>query len=923
MAFNPFTRFRKHQKVFFAGLTIVCMITFILQFGRGDPFERILSVMGMQRARGEVVTTLYGKEVKAKDLQDIYQQRLLAGGLMTGTSEQHLGSFMMEVQKEGSKPEARQDPTTLQQMASRYFNRALEMMVRRNEMQRVHNDAVLDLQRAVQATEAPGLEKDPEQKARFNTAAQALAFQAWVSSFPPHGNEVDRMFYFGGSGRTADLLDFLIWKHQADQLGIALTLEDLCKELNRCFGKDMLNPDNFASNVEIYLSNNKVKAGATTNDLIKALSDEFRVVMAKGAFLGSADGVPGWRTQFSAVRRNPATVTPDEFLDYFRQQRTTVAVTLLPLSVERFRKQVKDTPSETTLRRFYEAYAEREPVPEQRVPGFKEPRRVRLAWFSYSPEEEFFKKKAAQLSPLPPLLRLGAGANNYAAGGGPAVWAVQAATLASDNRYFLHYGLYQEEERFRFGESMGVGFSLEDRHELLKRPEVAAGLVGQFAGASGLGAAGALMTPVSVRGMAALLEVKTLQSFGSAALAAGTGMPGTALTLPLPFVHTTLPLDKVLPRLHEKFEEQLAGEIAVQAVTALGKEMEKIKDPADQPAEVERILHEGAAHYGLQDVHVMKDLHDRYQLAEDSSPELEKLKIAYYQSQQYQNYQQMERRSPEEIDFLTTVFDGKGVNPPHWSEDLARRGDNTATRMGRSATVGASLQVFRGRGRTWMFWRIEDRSARVRGFEDVRHEVLQAWQNEQARVLARKDAERIVRELNERKGSASDAVRLLREQKGELLLELKNVARQVPLSRQMLPGGDSGAPHFKPYQLPPRTITYPSPDMLDRILAVKEPGQATWFTDQPQMHYYVSVLMEREVPSFREFAEVYRSPVSHGLFGADPSLWQQCLYSKEEEYRQKRLEQLRAEAGKVDDEGNLIVSEKARQRQDGSSEGRE
>ena len=30
MAFNPFHAFRKHQKVVFAGLTIICMLTFVL-----------------------------------------------------------------------------------------------------------------------------------------------------------------------------------------------------------------------------------------------------------------------------------------------------------------------------------------------------------------------------------------------------------------------------------------------------------------------------------------------------------------------------------------------------------------------------------------------------------------------------------------------------------------------------------------------------------------------------------------------------------------------------------------------------------------------------------------------------------------------------------------------------------------------------
>ena len=46
MAFNPFHRFRKHQKVFFAALTIVCMFVFVLQFGTGDAIQRMLAWFG-------------------------------------------------------------------------------------------------------------------------------------------------------------------------------------------------------------------------------------------------------------------------------------------------------------------------------------------------------------------------------------------------------------------------------------------------------------------------------------------------------------------------------------------------------------------------------------------------------------------------------------------------------------------------------------------------------------------------------------------------------------------------------------------------------------------------------------------------------------------------------------------------------------
>src|SRR6266581_441946 len=70
MAFNPFHTFRKHQKVIFAVMAIVCMFVFVLQFGRGDLFERAAGWFGGGKQKDPVVATVYGKKVYAKDLDE-------------------------------------------------------------------------------------------------------------------------------------------------------------------------------------------------------------------------------------------------------------------------------------------------------------------------------------------------------------------------------------------------------------------------------------------------------------------------------------------------------------------------------------------------------------------------------------------------------------------------------------------------------------------------------------------------------------------------------------------------------------------------------------------------------------------------------------------------------------------------------------
>ena len=81
MAFSPFTWFRKHQKVFFAGLTILCMFVFIGQFGSGDAFSRLLGLFGRGR-HGEAVATLYDSGVTRPKLEALAKQRKVANDFM-------------------------------------------------------------------------------------------------------------------------------------------------------------------------------------------------------------------------------------------------------------------------------------------------------------------------------------------------------------------------------------------------------------------------------------------------------------------------------------------------------------------------------------------------------------------------------------------------------------------------------------------------------------------------------------------------------------------------------------------------------------------------------------------------------------------------------------------------------------------------
>src|ERR1700736_1543622 len=78
MAFNPFHGFRKHQKVVFAALTIICMLTFVLASGvgtaGGDFFSEMTRWFGGKSVRSEVAT-LYGSKISPQQIVTLRAQR--------------------------------------------------------------------------------------------------------------------------------------------------------------------------------------------------------------------------------------------------------------------------------------------------------------------------------------------------------------------------------------------------------------------------------------------------------------------------------------------------------------------------------------------------------------------------------------------------------------------------------------------------------------------------------------------------------------------------------------------------------------------------------------------------------------------------------------------------------------------------------
>src|SRR5207248_8527498 len=83
MAFNPFHHFRRYSKVVFAGLAILCMVTFVLSsgMGRGDMLSQLTN-WASGGARGTELLTVYGKKFDGSQSRQIHVGRQLASEYM-------------------------------------------------------------------------------------------------------------------------------------------------------------------------------------------------------------------------------------------------------------------------------------------------------------------------------------------------------------------------------------------------------------------------------------------------------------------------------------------------------------------------------------------------------------------------------------------------------------------------------------------------------------------------------------------------------------------------------------------------------------------------------------------------------------------------------------------------------------------------
>jgi hypothetical protein len=913
MAFHPFKHFRKRQKIYLACLTILTMIIFVAQFGAGDPFTRLQQWIGMAVPHGDPILELYGKKIYEEDLTRLRWRRDLASefAFYNAGIVPPLQKTLSDIQKKYGDKKSKTEINPV--------SNALDEITRaigEASMKQQPEERLLPLRNALailinEQLTSSAVQKDVELYHAIDALATNLTLQIWA--LDPRRKPSDS--YFGGNtSRYEDQLDFLVWKHQADQLGITLTQGDVCLELNRAWGNgDFLTPngrwDKNEYVVNFFQTNNRYHKSLRPDDLLSALTDEFRVNLAKKMLLGSSSGVRSYREAVDGIHISPSAATPDEFYQYFKDQRTTLSLMMLPISVDSFVDKVESKPSETDLVNLYERYKNDEPSPTRRQPGFKQPRRIKTAYFSYQLEGPYARKMAGKALELLPAFRFGQLAST-AFGSGPA-WAASVAGYAEFDTLLLSlYEDYKKDEdtrskvRYDLDDTnrFGQPYDLMDAHAV--ETVASAATVGELLGGLATGST-TLGAPLTWLGTNEFAERATLTSFASAVLAGGGDgviAPFGAVVMPMRFRHAQQPFDNVRDQLVERFQIRLARQMMEGYVQNLRKELEEVLAKHSEE-KLDELLKKAKSEGAIENVHVMTTLRTKQEIVDNVEPDLADLRFAYDKSLENPLQAYGEIRP----DFATLLFHPFG--PTQIELQMARFGMKIEPKK-----VQQFLSFFRDVG--WVFFRFDDQPARVRPYADISKEVRDAWIFDQARKLAREAAKRINEEIKEKYPVPDLARRFLVEQKLGRLFDLDNVARLVgPAFAQ--PGRRLFFGDYRPYQAPREFIAYPPPDFVDQLLKLKRRGESMVVADQPVRHFYIAVLREDpRPPDMKDFQDVYslQMPSKFGSPILQESLWDKMMGEKRRKYEQTLLEQLRSEATKSLRDGEYDLPDTLRNR---------
>jgi hypothetical protein len=1000
MAFNPFSFFRKYQKVFFGILAIICMLVFVLQFGAGDPFGRAMSWFGASRNKGAHVATVYGQRVNEGQLGDLQYDRqiateflfeLLYGNHLRVTTQERtrfgpprlvpagwqniekipgsLGvaakAVLANVRDRGDRFSTPMDQAERAQIESRI----------RRDLDKLRNELVFARSGADNKSEYLALETSA--RGALDDLLLYVQYEAYIlgtgSNFadlytgatffdptlPPLGGfrnrGTNRTYYLGGGRTTEDLLDFLVWKHQADVLGISLTESAVLRLAFTNTGiKAGTQSESFANDktVDLFLkrrASGEARGNITAAKLLAAVREEFRVALARETLTGRP--APGTfpALALSLLPTTPAQASTAEAFEGFRRLTATAKVGLLEIPVDAFLTQVEQKklePTEAQLQDLFDKYKNDEPAPERSRPGFKEPRRVKVQYLHITGESPFIQEQARRIrnvseALLPVGAALGAGTLNSNA-------IAAAAAVTAPQRDFpalREYERYKEQPTNTLEGWANRKNPWDPVHETLPVRDTSWVRNGPLASLFGnLGAAlpaqGSLANSlVAYRGLVqayeegdlnwqtrkllpAIVEGQISRVLSAHLLHGGMNpaligaiyptVTATMLRHPTEFLEP-LPFAALLPLFRDQEQDALKTRVRADLLQDAYEEIRKQRGKleADAGPALEKYLKEKNLTPFL---HTTPYAQDYYEFRKE--PTLQELRGLLDRA--------IEPGMPRVPDggasrSASMAFSSNGTyDPLRWSPRLNfQQMENLVREMQAQNMPAAQIQALIESFHTQsladpgaiLFWRTEDRASNVPTSLDqfvwlqdkrvkVREKVIPEWKLIQAKRLAEDYAAKVRDEAKKLKGTQNiDAtVQWLRDQKPGTFKELPELCRLFA-EKSTAPTD----PVYHPFRIPSNIIEYPRAETVEKLMdSLKDIGDVALVADLPIRNWYVALCESRNEPRIGTFLNLDGS----GSRSLSDRFYTEFIVPQEEKsYEEKILKRLRYEAGKDDLDG--------------------
>jgi hypothetical protein len=880
VAYSPFRAFRKHQKVIFAGLTILCMFVFVLTGISGLGQEWSQYFRGLYREREPEAAMINGKPLTVQDLRLKLFQRETANSFMLAAEQASAFSIQAEIQQALASSSKLDKPAkdaiqTLLYLRSQLTPQLLQSPLR---------DYILgEIQQKLQQLSVSLA--NAENASLLNKLQWLISNDFRLISRPP------KEFFFGGGRDPKDLIDFVLWEREADRLGIHLAPRDVNALVTRETNGYLSGAD---SNIIVRNLREMYGPRLTPDFLRDALAREFRVQLAQEVIMGSGPGSP--------QRVSPVVVTPFELWQFYEKNRTESEIVMVSVPVDRPEFMAKvPAPTEAELRALFEKGKDREPDPGSPDAGFKQPIRIALEWVKADGSAPFYQRQAK----------------------------IEAAAIQATMPLAYEMALDEIYKSEKYSHRMPSWLGQPDLpvEASANRVENQVGLIGALAtSAPGNALLNALVTQPAL----ARLRDAEYRSRRVATLIASQATPNRLFGLVSAYQDTPaseyLPASAIRDKLAAKVEEKLSQNLATRA---LEKVREYLDAQSRATAEDSRKVSEGTAALGLalaqttpgmaplapalqsimaslhQQAGREKRSHDLLAMAATRSPWLtaamawteKNVGTAVLRGRLAEMIRELgletgrSERSRDRFD----IADDPGLKPLWQGSQKDETGPRAVlakrefARQFFSQGDAASLYQpnFLSNNNQYLYWRTAVEPAYVPKFEEVRSQVEKRWKLEKARKAAQEAAEKLAAEARKAKGDADRNLRDWAKRTGGQLSYLEHVARLVPMPEAIMSRFYGRS--FEKYQVPPEDVEYPTPNFVDKLLDMKERGDVAVEHDEPEMNYYVATLIRRSEPH----------PIS---FYADASRPEGLLqkYQESTEYqtkfRESCLAQLRSEA---------------------------